>query len=931
MFLEALLCHQQGFYAEAEAALKALLSAQPGPRLVSGDLGMAGYKARHLLGQVLWCQKRSSEAEAQWQLVVAERPRFAPAWEDLGELYLSQGRWTELDTALGKLQPLAPEPANLLRAQGHLARREFFQARAILEGVIARMPKAVKPRLLLGRVLLAEGRDRQAAEQTLRAVLAIDPQNVEAQSSVAILAQQRRSPNDSQHATGGTTEDRVRQEQAIEAVRKIGGTVIVDETRPDRPVIEINLHETQAGDANLIALRPFKKLRALHLGLTQVGDGGLEHLQEMTDLRLLGLNGTRITDVGLRHISGFRSLQVLALGGTRVTDSGLEELHRLPDLCGLFLNNTGVTDNGLKHLQRCYCLEHLDLQATKVAGPGLVHIRVLGSLRHLDLSDTQVGDADLEHVEALERLEILSLRNTLATGAGLERLARFSHLQTLDLSGTKITDASLEHLAALEALRRLNLGRTTIGDPGLEKLKGMRLESLGLAGTKITDRSMGSLATMLELKTLDLGGTQVHDSALAGIKGLGLLAIGLRKTPITDFGLASLNEFSALQALDLSETQIGDGGLCHLADLPELRQLGLRGTCVSDAGLSSLSKLRHLEVLDLRQTGISDAGLVHLSTMQQLRALAVGKTKVTAQGIETLQKALPALAIRRETLGEILWTMAEKLLTVTRLLPLPSIGELTRSVAEDQEIVNRSINEHTADRLLHLAAARGSLEHCKLLLDNGAEVDARGDGGRSPLHHAAVNGSLPVAQELLRRGATLAVTDERGETAFGGAARGGHPEIAKFLEECGDKVDLNTAICLGRLEQVRELLAASPRAYHDARSPHELLPDAIRHLIRRANPGDDSAEARRQAIAAGRPIIEMLLDQGADPNCPGALEQAVQLPDTAVARLLLDRGAKPDRGTLWANILLAFLTHGDEMRKLLEEHKREKQAEPVAT
>lgn len=52
---------------------------------------------------------------------------------------------------------------------------------------------------------------------------------------------------------------------------------------------------------------------------------------------------------------------------------------------------------------------------------------------------------------------------------------------------------------------------------------------------------------------------------------------------------------------------------------------------------------------------------------------------------------------------------------------------------------------------LHLAAAAGQLEVCKLLLELGANIDATDDRGQKPIHVAAQNNYPEVAQLFLQQ------------------------------------------------------------------------------------------------------------------------------------------------------------------------------------
>ncbi|KAJ3113985.1 Protein kinase C signaling pathway involved MAPKK protein [Phlyctochytrium bullatum] len=86
---------------------------------------------------------------------------------------------------------------------------------------------------------------------------------------------------------------------------------------------------------------------------------------------------------------------------------------------------------------------------------------------------------------------------------------------------------------------------------------------------------------------------------------------------------------------------------------------------------------------------------------------------------------------------------------------------------------------------LHVAAARGHVAVCQLLLQMGAEIDCRGNLKRTPLNWAAIEGHLPVIQLLCEKGADAECRNEYGYTPLHHAAFWGHVDIVRFLVERG--------------------------------------------------------------------------------------------------------------------------------------------------
>jgi hypothetical protein len=111
---------------------------------------------------------------------------------------LTQGRWADLEGLADEWatrHPAAAEP-DVLRARGHLARREFDQALRRLDAVVARAPQDVWAKLIRARVLLQQDHDHAAAEAALREVLALDPGNQEAKNNLAVLRRRVRDSRD---------------------------------------------------------------------------------------------------------------------------------------------------------------------------------------------------------------------------------------------------------------------------------------------------------------------------------------------------------------------------------------------------------------------------------------------------------------------------------------------------------------------------------------------------------------------------------------------------------------------------------------------------------------------------------------------------------------------------------------------------------------
>ncbi len=187
--------------------------------------------------------------------------------------------------------------------------------------------------------------------------------------------------------------------------------------------------------------------------------------------------------------------------------------------------------------------------------------------------------------------------------------------------------------------------------------------------------------------------------------------------------------------------------------------------------------------------------------------------------------------------------------------------------------------------LLHMAAASGSSETLRYLLDRGLAINDPDIQGNTPLHFAALCGYMEGISFLLDNGADL-TAENQWEIVPWQVARTGkvmhqlHPEdgIGLPVKSLREAVETEDAVAVKSLLQL------------------EVNPNLLNH-------GDHQVEFRlplhMSVDTKNLQIMQLLLEYGADPNAPNLpihipLEQAIKQNNIKMVQLLLSNGANPN-------------------------------------
>jgi ankyrin repeat protein len=243
----------------------------------------------------------------------------------------------------------------------------------------------------------------------------------------------------------------------------------------------------------------------------------------------------------------------------------------------------------------------------------------------------------------------------------------------------------------------------------------------------------------------------------------------------------------------------------------------------------------------------------------------------TGRALRSVDKTYPSHGPRREEDEEALRVMDDLLI-------------------DDKGAAMEAKYKEDGQTPLSWAAQNGHKAMMRLLIDKGANIEAKDEDGRTPLWWAARKGHEAMVRLLIDKGANIQGKNTHGQTPLWWAARNGHEAVVRLLVDKGANIE------------TKNTHGQTP-LWWAAQNGHEAV---VRLLIDKGanieakdrdglTPLSWAAENRHEAM------VQLLVDKGASIEAKDKygltpLWWAARKGHEAVVRLLVDKGANIEAG-----------------------------------
>lgn len=125
------------------------------------------------------------------------------------------------------------------------------------------------------------------------------------------------------------------------------------------------------------------------------------------------------------------------------------------------------------------------------------------------------------------------------------------------------------------------------------------------------------------------------------------------------------------------------------------------------------------------------------------------------------------------------------------LRTLQSVLESVNSLGDFASRPAKSASDRGAydDYPIHKVAIWGDVEAAKVLLANGADINAAGEDSDTPLHRAVAGGSAAMIRFLVSSGANVNVPDRYGVSPLQAAEMSGNQDLLRAMTAAPDAHD----------------------------------------------------------------------------------------------------------------------------------------------
>ena len=126
-------------------------------------------------------------------------------------------------------------------------------------------------------------------------------------------------------------------------------------------------------------------------------------------------------------------------------------------------------------------------------------------------------------------------------------------------------------------------------------------------------------------------------------------------------------------------------------------------------------------------------------------------------------------------------------------------------------IEKEKVYKEDLDKSLLYASEEGQLPIVEYLILKGANIEAKGDGGKTPLHFACWVGRLKVVEYLISKGAYIEAKDMNNWTPLHLASFNGQIDVVKYLVSKGAKKNVKndwhqTPYDLAKKDEIKDIL-----------------------------------------------------------------------------------------------------------------------------